>query len=483
MSSTGNVKRFKTALVWFRRDLRTIDNRALAQACTDAECVIPLFVLDKAILSRADSCKARVNFLMDCLLDLNERLKALGGRLIVLNGTNPETVVEAAVTWKVDCVYFHREFEPAGVARDNKVLQSLAESRIESRQVNNLMHVEPERLKTAAGSPYTVFTPYKRSWLNEPLDSLADVPQKVSLPESIRGVNVESELPGLKAAVDQDIPEGGETAALDLLLQFVQGSCGEYASRRDYPGISGTSRLSPHLHLGSISPRTVRMEVEHLKQIGSADVADSANTFISELCWREFYLSILHFFPHVETGAFKHELNSVPWEDNEASFANWTSGNTGYPIVDAAMRQLKSQAWMHNRARMIVASFLCKDLLVDWRWGERYFMQNLVDGDLASNNGGWQWTAGTGTDAQPYFRIFNPTSQALKFDPNGDYVRRWVPELAKVPAAAIHTPWKLSPGEKQYLKCQAYPDPIVDHSVQRLRALELYRSARKGASK
>lgn len=482
MSSIGKAKRFKTAVVWFRRDLRTIDNRALAEACEEAEHVIPLFVLDKSILSRSDISKARVNFLIDSLVDLDSRLNALHGRLVVLNGANPATIVSAAINWKVDCVYFHREFEPAEAARDTKVTQALSEAGIECRQVNNLMHVEPEQLLTAAGTPYTVFTPYKRSWLDKPIDRLADVPEKVTVPDNVHGMDVASELPALKAVTDQDVPSGGETAALGLLAKFVKKSCGDYAEQREYPGVSGTSHLSPHLHLGSISPRVVRSQVEEVKYKGSLETVRSVDTFISELCWREFYLNILHFFPHVENGAFKHSLNSISWEDNEVAFAKWTSGTTGYPIVDAAMRQLKSQAWMHNRARMIVASFLCKDLLIDWRQGELYFMQNLVDGDLASNNGGWQWTAGTGTDAQPYFRIFNPTSQALKFDPEGDYVRKWVPELAKVPAAAIHTPWKLSPGEKEYLKCQTYPDPIVDHSVQRLRALELYRAPGKGAS-
>lgn len=482
MKPAVSGKRFKTAVVWFRRDLRTIDNRALATACDEAEHVIPLFVIDNTILSRTDICQARVNFLAECLQDLDEHLNLLGGRLIVLNGVNPQTIVEAAIRWKADCVYFHREFEPAGVARDNKVVQSLTSLQIEHRQVNNLVHIEPEQLKTAAGSPYTVFTPYKRSWLAATVEPLASVPSQVSLPDGLGHPSTTAALSGLKKTGTQDIPKGGETAALDLLQDFLQKSCGEYASWRDYPAISGTSQLSAHLHLGSISARTVRLEVEYIKRTGSEVAVRSADAFISELCWREFYLSILHYFPYVAAGAFRQSLNSISWEDNDDTFAKWMDGTTGYPIVDAAMRQLKSQAWMHNRARMIVASFLCKDLLIDWRWGELYFMQNLVDGDLASNNGGWQWTAGTGTDAQPYFRIFNPTSQALKFDPNGDYVRRWVPELAKVPTAAIHTPWNLSSTEKEYLNCMAYPNPIVDHSVQRQRAIELYRNAGKEAS-
>ena len=235
--------------------------------------------------------------------------------------------------------------------------------------------------------------------------------------------------------------------------------------------IDATSALSRHLHFGTICVRTI------VAAVRQSAVSEQGEKFLGEIAWRDFYLHILFHFPHVAIGAFKPQFDSVAWENKDTLFEAWKEGRTGYPVVDAAMRQMNSTAWMHNRSRMIVASFLTKDLLIDWRWGERYFMQQLVDGDQAANNGGWQWAAGTGTDAQPYFRIFNPTLQGKKFDPLGNYVRQWVPELSQVPPESIHEPWKLSDGERKYLKCDSYPPPIIDHAEQRSRGLALYAKA------
>ena len=247
---------------------------------------------------------------------------------------------------------------------------------------------------------------------------------------------------------------------------------------RNSPDLDGTSQLSPYLRFGMISPRMAALAayIAH-DEAPDADAAKGADVWLSELIWREFYLSILHHFPHVRRGAFRPEYDAIAWRNDEDDFAAWCAGRTGYPIVDAAMRQLAATGWMHNRTRMIVASFLVKDLLVDWRWGERWFMQQLVDGDPAANNGGWQWTAGTGTDAAPYFRIFNPVTQGEKFDPNGAYVRRWVPELARVPATHIHQPWTLPTSEQRRTGCiigQTYPPPIVDHALACARVLAAY---------
>lgn len=273
----------------------------------------------------------------------------------------------------------------------------------------------------------------------------------------------------LKFTTTQKFECGGEDAAHKILHEFVKTKIDEYDTERDILGSDGTSRLSRHLHLGTISPRFI---IDTLRRAGRESAGRT--TFLSELAWHDFYLQILVHFPHVAEGAFRPQYDALEWENDEELFAAWKEGRTGYPIVDAAMRQLNSEAWMHNRGRMIVASFLTKDLLIDWRKGERYFMQQLVDGDLSANNGGWQWAAGTGTDAQPYFRIFNPTSQGEKFDPNGTYVKEWVPELSRVPAKFIHQPWKLSEAEREHFDCSEYPQPVVDHAIQRGRALALY---------
>ena len=290
----------------------------------------------------------------------------------------------------------------------------------------------------------------------------------------------------LKFQTAQTFECGGEDAAHRLLKGFLDKKIERYDTARDILSEDGTSLLSRHLHLGTLSARFV---VDAVRQAGLDAPSGPArgehqpeaghSTFLSEIAWHDFYLQILHHFPHVASGAFRPQYDALKWENDETLFEAWKTGKTGYPIVDAAMRQLNAVAWMHNRGRMVVASFLTKDLLIDWRWGEKYFMQQLVDGDQAANNGGWQWAAGTGTDAQPYFRIFNPTSQGEKFDPEGEYVRRWVPELARVPAKSIHAPWKLSEAEREHLGAGGYPKPVVDHAVQRGRALAMYAKAAK----
>jgi deoxyribodipyrimidine photo-lyase len=304
------------------------------------------------------------------------------------------------------------------------------------------------------------------------------VPTIAPLPASITSQPIPS-LAELGFANNQIIPVGGEQAGLALLAAFIQaesGGIGEYASRRDLMAAAGTSRLSAYLRLGCVAPQACLRAALALPP--SETTQASIETWISELAWRDFYYQILANFPHVLRGAFKQQYDAIAWENNPQLFAAWCAGQTGYPIVDAAMRQLSQEAWMHNRARMVVASFLTKDLLIDWRWGERFFMQMLVDGDLASNNGGWQWAAGTGTDAQPYFRIFNPTSQGQKFDPQGTYIRRYLPELASVADRYIHAPWTMPADEQRRVGVTIgleYPAPIVDHAVQRERALAIYR--------
>jgi deoxyribodipyrimidine photo-lyase len=283
---------------------------------------------------------------------------------------------------------------------------------------------------------------------------------------------------------EQQAIRGGETHARQMLADFTDlrrnHTIAGYHTDRDVLALPATSRLSAHLHMGTLSPRACLQAAHEVGQ-RHPDAAEGVQSWVGELAWRDFYVQILAHFPHVLRGAFRQEYDALAWDNNPELFAAWCAGRTGYPIVDAAMRQLQQEAWMHNRARMIVASFLTKDLLIDWRWGERYFMQRLVDGDLAANNGGWQWAAGTGTDAQPYFRIFNPTSQGRKFDPQGAYVRQYVPELARVPERLIHEPWKMSAAQQEEAGLQIgrdYPRPIVDHKEMRQRALALYKAAK-----
>ena len=483
-------KRYKTLIVWLRRDLRVTDNAALHHACEQAENVIPLFVLDPFILDRADTGAARVAFLLDAMAVLDVNLQKRGGRLIVRRGRTPDALLKAVAEFGADGVFHQREFEPHGKARDESVAKALREMGKVCETFPGLALFEPKEILSQTASPYTVFGPYKKLWFTRPADAPYPAPKHVPVPADAQSEPLPTAA-DLKFRTSQTFACGGEDAAQRLLREFLKAKIGGYDSARDVLAQDGTSRLSRHLHLGTLSPRSVVDAVrksgkdEPSGQDAEARAEHQAEaghtTFLSELAWHDFYLQILDHFPHVAEGAFRPQYNALEWENDEALFAAWQEGRTGYPIVDAAMRQLNTEAWMHNRGRMVVASFLTKDLLIDWRWGESYFMQRLVDGDQAANNGGWQWAAGTGTDAQPFFRIFNPTSQGEKFDPDGAYVRRWVPELAKVPAKSIHQPWALSPSEREYLGCTDYPARIVDHKIQREKALAMYGKIKKAA--
>jgi deoxyribodipyrimidine photo-lyase len=342
----------------------------------------------------------------------------------------------------------------------------------------------PGVVHKASGGPYTVFTPFSRAWKALPRPLQADVlpaPQK---------------LPPVRDAASDWIPEGpaplafapGEAEARRRLDAFVTGENAplyRYSAMRDRLDLSGTSELSPYLRFGMISARQAVGAAEAAASAARSDrERQSAEAWLNELIWRDFYIQIIYHFPGVTQASFKPEYDRVSWENDTADFGAWCQGRTGYPVVDAAMRQLVQTGWMHNRARMIVASFLVKDLLVDWRWGERFFMEHLVDGDLAANNGGWQWTAGTGTDAAPYFRVFSPVLQGKKHDPEGAFVRRWLPELARVPERYIHAPWTMPTGLQRQVSCVVghdYPSPMVDHGWARERALAAYRLARETA--
>ncbi len=461
---------------WIRRDLRLSDNPALTLALSHGERLLPVFVLDPALLTSPYVGEKRLAFLLDGLRALDADLQARGSSLLVRRG-RPEVALAALVAETgAEAIIAEADYSPYATARDARVARVLPLTLVDGLTVH-----PPGAILKNDGAPYTVFTPFSRAWKTQGLPRRADVlPAPERLPPPSPGITGERlpDMPGLPAGVPF-LP--GEGEARRRLAAFTTGDAPpvyRYREERNRLDLEGTSGLSPYLRLGMVSAREVVVRAgEVMASAPDGAARESAETWLSELIWREFYIHILAHFPSVRAMSFRETLRAIAWENDGAAFAAWQTGQTGYPVVDAAMRQLLLTGWMHNRARMIVASFLTKDLLVDWRWGERHFMAHLIDGDPAANNGGWQWTAGTGTDAAPYFRIFNPVTQGMKFDPQGAYVRRWVPELARVPAAYLHEPWRMSAEEQRMAGCiigQDYPAPIVDHGRARERALAAY---------
>jgi deoxyribodipyrimidine photo-lyase len=441
------------AIHWFRADLRLRDNSALHAACAQADAVIPIFIFDPTILKSPDTGAPITAFMLRMLESLEADVAAAGGRLIFRQGQVLEEMKAVFRESKARLLFYNRDYEPYARERDAAVEKWARSAGIEVRNFKDGVLHEPDEILKDDGKPYGVYTAYARKWRERSLDPVLPAVKfrpciGLKLPRSVG-------LPSLKKlgfSTTLHLPVAGEKAALERLASFTRGPLPQYRERRDFPALAGTSGLSPHIRMGAISPRTIIAAVARAAKRRPNSGAQT-DTFVGELIWRDFYRQILWHHPHVATGAFKKQYAHVKWPNNERLFAAWCEGRTGYPIVDAGMRQLNSTGWMHNRVRMIVAAFLTKDLLVSWQWGERYFMQKLLDADLANNNGGWQWSASTGTDAQPYFRIFNPLAQARKFDPEGVYIQRHVPEIDS----------------------RDYPRPIVDHAAQRLKALALFR--------
>lgn len=468
-----------TAVWWIRRDLRLADNPALTAALAQADQVIPLFIPDPHLTAAPTTGAKRLAFLFDGLRALDADLRARGSRLLVLRGAPLpmlRTLIEAT---QARVIVAQADVSPYARRRDAEVAQ-----RLPLQLTPGLTVFPPDAVRKADGSPYNVFTPFSRAWKALPPNlTLLPAPAVIPTPE-LAAVLASEPLP-ITPALPASVPfAAGEAEAQRRLQQFAGGLAApivRYHEERDRTDLEGTSRLSPYLRFGMISARQAAAAAYEILNTARTDASRrGAEVWLNELIWREFYASILYHFPNVLHEAFRPELRTMAWDNNQAFFAAWCEGRTGYPIVDAAMRQLVQTGWMHNRARMIVASFLVKDLLIDWRWGERFFMQHLVDGDPAANNGGWQWTAGVGTDAAPYFRIFNPILQGEKFDPNGEFVRLWLPELARVPARFIHRPWEMTPLEQRAAGCvlgQDYPAPIVDHGAARERTLAAYQRA------
>jgi deoxyribodipyrimidine photo-lyase len=466
-----------TAIWWIRRDLRLHDNQALSAALQAAAQVIPLFILDDVLLRSSRLAEIRLRFLLEGLRQLDADLREIGSRLVVKSG-DPHAVLSALVSsGTADAIFAEEDYSPYARRRDARIRADLPLTLAGSAAI-----LPPGAVLKSDGTPYTVFTPFSRSWLGLfASGGRAPIPPPTSIntPESILGQPIPTSASSRPLA---QFPSG-EQAALPRMQAFTGGEAAgiyRYALDRNRLDLDGTSILSPYLRFGMLSPlQLARSAWRAIMSAPGSDARQGAETFLNELIWRDFYLHILYHFPHVMRNNFR--LDGIRWEYDSQAFQAWCDGCTGYPVVDACMRQLLSTGWMHNRGRMIVASFLTKDLLIDWRWGEKFFMQHLLDGDPAANNGGWQWTAGTGTDAAPYFRIFNPVLQGMKFDPQGAFIRRWVPELSQVSDPYIHEPWKMPLAEGQKAGCRVgkdYPNPIIEHAWARQRALAAYAQAK-----
>jgi deoxyribodipyrimidine photo-lyase len=448
-----------TSVLWLRRDLRLGDHPALHAADADGP-VVALFVLDPHLLEPAGA--ARVAFLYRSLRSLAAELEDKGGRLVLRRGDPVRTVPRVAREAGAESVHISADFAPYGMRRDGAVAEALGDTPLV--RTGSPYAVSPGRVRKADGDAFQVFGAFSRAWREHGWPAPAKgIAGRVRWHTDLDGIVVPND-PRLPARLE--LPDSGEDAALRAWRRYRRATLGEYPEVRDRPDLDRTSRMSVYLKWGAIHPRTML-----------ADLGPGDETFRTELAWREFYAAVLHAWPDSAREYFRPELAGMRYAPARSkAFDAWRDGRTGFPIVDAGMRQLRAQGWMHNRVRMIVASFLVKDLHIEWQHGARHFMRHLVDGDLASNQHGWQWTAGTGTDPAPYFRVFNPVTQGRTFDPDGDYVRRWVPELRAVTGRAVHEPWTLP--EQPH----GYPDPIVDHAAERKVALERYDQAvRRGA--
>jgi deoxyribodipyrimidine photo-lyase len=469
---------YDRALVWFRRDLRAYDHTALSLALAHSRAVYCAFVFDTEILDALSERRdRRVEFIWRCVAELEATLRVLGGALWVLHGRAREEIPALAVRLDVQAVYVNRDYEPVALERDRAVQRSLLARGIEFQSSKDQVIFEGDEVLTQAQRFYSVFTPYQQAWLARlrpehlaarPVEARANalVPVETPTMPSLESLGFSrSNLDQLGIATGT---AGGRRWLKDFLARI-----DHYHEWRDYPAIKGPSYLSVHLRFGTLSIRELARAAWRRKSAG-------AHTWLSELIWRDFYFMILYHHPHVVEHAFRPEFAEVRFPNREDHFRAWCEARTGYPLVDAAMRQINQTGYMHNRLRMVVASFLVKDLHVDWRWGERYFAQRLNDYDLAANNGGWQWAASTGCDAQPYFRIFNPVRQSEKFDPQGRFIRLYLPELQPVPDAFIHAPWTMTAQQQMQTGVtigQDYPAPIVDHAQARAFTLELYAAA------
>jgi deoxyribodipyrimidine photo-lyase len=473
------------AMVWFRRDLRVHDNTALFEASRASEGVVALWVLSPEVWRAHDDAAVKIDFWLRNLHALAAELAARNIPLRVVTAPRdadvPEAVAREARACGCTSLYWNREYEVDERRRDARTTQRCEAEGIRVRSFDDRVAVAPGEVLTEEKKNYTVFTPFRRRW-HAALSKRGwkVLPAPAAQPEvGVASSPLPARVEGFASPVDPSLWPAGEVFAKQRLAHFAHASLTHYAARRDLPSLDGTSALSPYLAAGVLSVRQC-LDAVATRNDGHVDVGNAgAVTWVSELAWRDFYQHVMVAFEHVSKGrAFKPETERVAWRRDPEGFARWCEGRTGYPIVDAAMRQLRATGWMHNRLRMVTAMFLTKDLLVDWREGERFFMRHLVDGDLGANNGGWQWSASTGTDAQPYFRVFNPSSQSKRYDPDGVFIRRFVPELASVSTAALHAPERFT---AEHLRITGYAPRVVDHEVGRVRAIAAFKGLSRDA--
>jgi len=459
------AKQYKTVIHWFRRDLRLSDNLSLRSAVDRSESVIPVYVVSDWIGDHHWTGPGRQKFLCACLESLAGNLDHAGGQLIFRSGKAVEQLRKLIQENEVEAIFLNKDPDPHGREVEASVKEMCQSAGVDIHEFQDVTLHDADAVKTGKGEPYKVYTPFSNSWFElEKPEPVARV-TKISTPSKIKT----GEVPGLKhwglEEPDIELLEGGEKAAKKRLREAVENCFSEYADRRNDPYAEATSRLGPDLRYGTISVREVFQEAEAaLSRSRSESSRKSIFTFQKQLAWREFFMAILHFFPEVLETDFQEKWRGLKWDDPEkdGKFEKWQLGKTGFPIVDAGMRQLLATGYMHNRVRMITAMFLTKDLHIHWRHGEAHFMRHLIDGEIANNNGGWQWSAGTGADAAPYFRIQNPWTQSARHDPEGKYVRKWVPELADIPTKIL-----TKPPEDDRPIADDYPLPMVDHSVER----------------
>jgi deoxyribodipyrimidine photo-lyase len=425
-----NLQKEKIVLFWFRRDLRLADNHGLHVALKSGFRVLPIFIFDENIIEELNADDPRLNFIYDSLASINEQLSIHSSGLLCLKGKPQEVWKYLIEKYDIHAVYSNEDYEPYAIQRDSQIAKLLKNEGISFHSFKDQVIFEKDEVIKQDGHPYTVYTPYKNKWLEKFHDGL------------LQDFKVDDWKSYLKTTIDfPSRSELGINKSSIEVLPYNLSVVRDYENTRNYPAIVGTSSLSPHLRFGTVSIREM------------VSKAKAHSTFLSELIWREFFMQILYHFPKVVDHNFKQKYDGIQWRNNEVEFEKWKNGETGYPIVDAGMRELNATGYMHNRVRMITAGFLCKHLLIDWRWGEAYFAEKLLDYELSANNGNWQWSAGTGCDAAPYFRIFNPTEQVKKFDPELKYIRKWVTDLDDL----------------------SYPLPIVEHKFARERALKIYK--------
>jgi deoxyribodipyrimidine photo-lyase len=463
----------RRSIHWFRRDLRVTDNTALSHACQQSDEIIPVFILSRWKGSHPWTGPNRQEFLCGCLHSLSQNLEAIGGRLILRAGDPVQVIEELVHETHAEAIYFNRGTDPYSVKVQGELEKAGAKLQVRILSYKDITLTEPNEVLTREGHSFRVFTPYAKAWHQQ---------EKPSLSPRIRSLRVPSKVSSLPLPTlgywgltpEAKIIGAGEKAARERLANFLNGQMTAYRKMRNLPGEQMTSRLSQDLRFGTLSPRQIFFSCLEAGKALPATARQSIYSYVNELIWREFYMQILAHFPMVMDRDFSDQFLSLQWDENDSGFQRWCEGKTGFPIVDAGMRELNATGFMHNRVRMIVAMFLTKDLHIHWRQGEQYFMQKLVDGDMAANNGGWQWCAGTGADAAPYFRIQNPWNQTKSYDPAGQYIKRWVEELREVDPKRFTQ----QPAERL---AQGYPRPVVDHAAERLETLERFNRARRAA--